>query len=109
MNLDKFKNLALEELVELKNEIEALIKNKQKEQKKNLINEFKEKAAKLGLSLEDVMGSETSKTRKSKGQKVAPKYKNPNDPSETWTGRGRKPKWVEEQLKKGKKLEDLAI
>jgi DNA-binding protein H-NS len=41
--------------------------------------------------------------------KVLPKYRNPDDPCETWSGRGRRPHWVREQLKKGKKIEDLSV
>lgn len=40
---------------------------------------------------------------------VAPKYANPADKTQTWTGRGRKPKWVVAALADGKTLEDLAI
>jgi DNA-binding protein H-NS len=40
---------------------------------------------------------------------VAPKYQNPNNLSEKWSGRGRKPKWVEEKLAQGRTLADLAI
>ncbi|RME59368.1 H-NS histone family protein [Candidatus Parcubacteria bacterium] len=40
---------------------------------------------------------------------VPPKYRNPDNPAETWTGRGRKPKWVEEALNQGKTLDDLLI
>jgi DNA-binding protein H-NS len=40
---------------------------------------------------------------------VAPKYRNPDNPAETWAGRGLKPRWVEAALKTGKKLEDFSI
>jgi DNA-binding protein H-NS len=40
---------------------------------------------------------------------VAPKYRNPANPSETWAGRGLKPRWLTAALKGGKKLEDFAI
>jgi DNA-binding protein H-NS len=40
---------------------------------------------------------------------VAPKYRNPDNPSETWAGRGLKPRWVVSALKAGHKLEDLLI
>jgi DNA-binding protein H-NS len=39
--------------------------------------------------------------------KVLPKYRNPAEPAETWSGRGKRPKWVIAQLKSGKKLGDL--
>jgi len=40
---------------------------------------------------------------------VAPKYRNPANPAETWTGRGRKPAWLERQLSAGRQLSEFAI
>jgi DNA-binding protein H-NS len=42
-----------------------------------------------------------------KGRKVAPKYRSPS--GETWAGRGARPKWMVEALKKGKKMESFLI
>ena len=41
--------------------------------------------------------------------KVAPKYRNPANPQETWTGRGRQPRWLAGETAAGKKLEDFLI
>jgi DNA-binding protein H-NS len=41
--------------------------------------------------------------------KVLPKYQNPKNPAETWSGRGKQPHWVQAQLKAGKKLEHFLI
>jgi DNA-binding protein H-NS len=41
--------------------------------------------------------------------KVPPKYRNPAKPTETWTGRGKQPRWMAELVKKGKKPEDFLI
>lgn len=41
--------------------------------------------------------------------KSAAKYANPDDRSQTYTGRGRRPKWLEARLKRGAKIEDFAI
>jgi DNA-binding protein H-NS len=46
---------------------------------------------------------------KMKGRKVAPKYRNPKNRSETWAGRGAMPRWMTAEIKKGKKREDFAI
>ncbi|BBU57903.1 MULTISPECIES: H-NS family nucleoid-associated regulatory protein [Mameliella] len=63
-----------------------------------------EKAAKeFGFSLDEVLDAGP------KGSKGAPKYANPADPSQTWTGRGRKPNWVIAALEEGKTLDDLAL
>jgi DNA-binding protein H-NS len=40
---------------------------------------------------------------------VAPKYRNPEVPAETWAGRGLRPRWLVAALKGGKKVEDFAI
>jgi DNA-binding protein H-NS len=41
--------------------------------------------------------------------KVLPKYQNPDRPFETWSGRGKQPRWVGAQLITGKKIEDLLL
>jgi DNA-binding protein H-NS len=38
---------------------------------------------------------------------VQPKYRNPEQPSETWSGRGKRPRWVDAQLRSGKRFEEL--
>jgi DNA-binding protein H-NS len=40
---------------------------------------------------------------------VAPKYRNPDNPAETWAGRGLRPRWLVAAMKGGKKLDDFAI
>src|ERR1700674_1269056 len=40
---------------------------------------------------------------------VFPKYRNPAQPSETWAGRGKQPRWLSAQLRSGKKLDDFRI
>jgi len=47
-----------------------------------------------------------------KGRKlgaVAPKYRNPANPKETWTGRGKQPRWLAAETGKGRKLEEFLI
>jgi DNA-binding protein H-NS len=51
----------------------------------------------------------TGRGSKLKGQKVKPKYRNPDKRSETWTGRGRMPLWMAALVKKGKKPNDFLI
>jgi H-NS histone C-terminal domain len=40
---------------------------------------------------------------------VFPKYRNPAEPSETWAGRGKKPRWLTAQLKSGKRIDGFRI
>ena len=41
--------------------------------------------------------------------KVLPKYRNPKNPAETWSGRGKQPRWLTAQLRSGKKVKDFLI
>jgi len=49
------------------------------------------------------------KPHSSAGTKVAAKYRNPDNPAETWSGRGQHPKWMVKAMAGGKKREDFAI
>jgi DNA-binding protein H-NS len=40
---------------------------------------------------------------------VFPKFRNPDDPSETWAGRGKQPRWLRKQLRSGKRIDDFRI
>lgn len=48
------------------------------------------------------------KAGKSTG-KVAPKYRNPDNPAETWTGRGKQPRWLAAHTGSGRSLDEFAI
>jgi DNA-binding protein H-NS len=54
-------------------------------------------------------GVNKRRVSKMKGRKVAPKYRNPKNRSETWAGRGAMPRWMAAEIKKGKKREHFAI
>ena len=41
--------------------------------------------------------------------KVLPKYRNPKNPAETWSGRGKQPRWLTAQLRSGKTVKDFLI
>lgn len=122
---------------EMKAELEALqqqIEQKEFQDKVSALtasSEFKAVArqvSRLGLSAEEVAGLLSTsggakpKTRvprkkavakaKAKAKpkmKVKPKYRNPDNAKETWTGRGKQPRWVGAAISSGKTLDDLLI
>lgn len=50
-----------------------------------------------------------AKAARKPGKKVAAKYRNPANPKETWSGRGKQPRWLAALTAKGKKQEDFLI
>lgn len=62
-------------------------------------------------TVRSVKGARKARTS-TKGRKlgkVAPKYRNPANAKETWSGRGKHPRWMAALIKKGKKAEDFLI
>lgn len=61
-----------------------------------------------GLDYAELMEHATAARRKKRG-KVKSKYRNPKNPGETWSGRGRQPRWFAAAIKAGKKESSLLI
>ncbi|MDA7426451.1 H-NS histone family protein [Thalassococcus lentus] len=102
MNID-LETLSRDELQKLIKDAEKALKSVDARRKAEAKRAAEKAAKEFGFSLDEVMGATV------KGSKGAPKFANPADASQTWTGRGRKPNWVVEALKSGKSLEDLAL
>jgi DNA-binding protein H-NS len=96
------------ELRELRDRVDTAMIAAQAAEKKALREELEELATRRGLSIADVFGPQKS-NGKTTGMKVAVKYRNPKDPSQTWTGRGRQPTWLVEAQKKGQKIESFLV
>jgi len=93
------------ELVALRDDIDRVIADKAAAGKEALKQKFAEMAKSHGLSLDEIVGGR----RKSKGL-VAVKYRDPNNAGNTWTGRGRMPRWMVAATKGGKaKREDFLV
>ncbi|HEX8978757.1 MAG TPA: H-NS histone family protein [Parasulfuritortus sp.] len=101
------KTLSIAELKTLQDEISIEVELRQKEERQKLLQEFRDKAKSLGVSLEELMSGQKGKTRAA--GKVAAKYVHPADASLTWTGRGKRPRWVAEWLDSGKSMDDLKV
>ena len=104
------KGMTEKQLLKLKSDVEKRL-NTLASTKIEDARKAAEKAAKsYGVDLADILEAPTKKRKSpTKGKKVAPKYKNPDDASQTWTGRGRQPLWVKAALDGGKTLDDLKI
>ena len=98
------KTMSLDKLVKLKDQVEAALASKVTEQRRALESEL----SKLGR-FSGGPGRPKGLGRGGVRGAVAPKYRNPDNPSETWAGRGLKPRWLAAAIKEGKKIEDFAI
>ena len=97
-NIDK---MSYAELLKLQERIEAAISAKRSEDAAATKEQLHEKA---GFDLSELFGK-----RRGKRGPASVKYRNPKDTSQTWTGRGRKPNWIVDAVKKGAKLDSFAV
>lgn len=104
MDLDLNK-LSLKELRDLQSQVAKAISGFEDRRKREALAELEEKAKAMGFSLAELTGVTAGRKR---SPSVA-KYANPADKSDTWSGRGRKPRWFSDALAKGKKPEEMAI
>lgn len=105
VNVDK---MSLKELVELEAKVSKAIAAARDRERVELKRKVAELAETHGFSVNELFGAARTGRGKVKSVGIA-RYANPDDSSDTWTGRGRKPNWLLERLKKGAKLEDFAI
>jgi DNA-binding protein H-NS len=102
MESNAFKSMSIDELWSLHEEVSSTLAHKIEEEK-----------AKLEERLSRIEGITRNATRPDRPRrpypKVFPKYQNPKNPAETWSGRGKQPRWVQAQLKAGKKLDHFLI
>jgi len=98
----------LAELKGLQTAIEKEVKIRQKQEVTKAREQILAIAQGLGVSVEELVANGGAKSDGS-GKKVQPQYQNPADNAQTWTGRGRQPKWIAEGLAGGKSLDDFKI
>lgn len=101
-------SLDINALQELTKKATALIEKKQQEKIQDTYNQIIMLAEEVGMSIEELIAYGQDHQVAAK-RTVAPRYRHPDDVSQTWTGRGKKPRWVVEALEQGKTLDDLSI
>lgn len=101
IDLDK---MSLKELRDLRSRLDRAISSYEDRKRREALSAIEDAAREHGFNLAELTGGKPRRIGT-----VPPKYANPDDPTMTWTGRGRKPRWVQENLDGGKQLEDLLI
>lgn len=96
--------LSLDELKALKKELEKAIQTFESRKRKEALAAAQAAAREAGFSLSDLMDG-TKKTKPS----APAKFRHPENPELTWSGRGRQPTWYKELVEAGKSQDELLI
>ena len=99
--------LSLDELKALRKDIDKAIANYEKRKRQEALAAAEAAASASGYSLSELLGD--VKAGKGKGAVNPPKYRHPENPELTWTGKGRQPSWIKDAVDAGKPLDDFLI
>src|SRR5215469_15663799 len=93
--------MSIDKLSKLRSQIDAVLSSKVIEARRAVQGQLGKLDRLGGLRVKGIRGGVRGP--------VAPKYRNPANPAETWAGRGLKRRWLAAALKSGKKLEHFSI
>lgn len=96
-------NWSAAELLEAQKGVEIELKSRSKTAIKEAKKEILDVAKRHGLKIEDIISAQSTK------EPVAVKYRNPDNPEQTWTGRGKKPTWLNQAMREGYELSDFKV
>jgi DNA-binding protein H-NS len=104
MKESQLEKMSLKDLKVLRNKVEKAIRSRHDRERAELRTRMKQMAEHAGFSLSDLFGGKAGK----RGP-VSAKFAHPDNPSLTWSGRGRMPKWLSEKVKAGASPQDFRI
>jgi DNA-binding protein H-NS len=96
-------SMSVAKLQDLRSKVDAAISEKVSARRRELETQLSD------LARHDPRETRTSARARGALRPVAPKYRNPKDPSQTWAGRGLQPLWLRDALKSGKRIESFLI
>lgn len=106
------KKMNRKDLEKLARDVDKALEKLRKQDIKKLRSEMEKLAASHGVSVEDVMGGTARakvSAKKAPKAKSAPKFANPANPAQTWTGKGRQPDWFKSAVAAGTSPDSMAI
>lgn len=104
-DLDK---MGKDDLEKLRDDVDQLLQDLREQELKSVRAEMEKLAAAHGLSVDDVFGGKRG-GKKGPSSKSAPKFANPEDKTQTWTGKGRQPEWFKSAIAAGASPDSMAI
>lgn len=103
-------SMSVDEMWQLHEEISRVLSVRLTSEKRELEKRLTQlRREKETQQLEPVDTQSGGHRERRKYPRVFPKYRNPNEPSETWSGRGKQPRWLAAALKTGHAIEEFVI
>ena len=106
-----FDGMSVDEMWRLHEEISRVLSVRLTSERRELENRLAQlrRENEIRRSAQSETSSATLQSTKRKYPRVFPKYRNPKEPSETWSGRGKQPRWLAAALNAGHTIEEFLI
>lgn len=107
-----FDTMSVDEMWQLHEEVSRVLSTRLTAEKRELekrLAQLRREADPGASASGELHAGKEGPRRRRKYPEVLPKYRNPNQPFETWSGRGKQPRWLSAALKHGQKLEEFEI
>ncbi len=105
MGRPDLEKMDLDELKRLQKDVAAAIATYQERQREEARALLEKQAREMGFKLEELAVPASRR----KGRASPARYRHPENPTLTWTGRGRRPNWITAALEEGRTLEDMQV
>jgi DNA-binding protein H-NS len=101
---------SIEELKELVDKAKKEVATKEQNRVQQIRNQIEQLAGELDMTVEELMHYDGRRKPKVGVKPVGKiKFQNPANPNQTWTGRGKRPRWLQDALDEGANLEEFAL
>lgn len=104
----KLDKLSRKELEALRADVDEAIVQRRKSEKQEALAAAQKAAAEYGFSLDELTGRKGGRGG-AKASSAEPKYMNPDNPTQTWTGKGRQPNWFKAAIEAGTPAKKMEI
>jgi len=104
-----FDAMTVDELWQLHEKLSHTLSVRLTSEKRELENRLAQLRREKEMRPSEVVDAQATPRERRKYPKVLPKYQNPDEPFETWSGRGKQPRWLTAALKTGHKIEEFVI
>ena len=103
------KAMELPALLELQTSLTAEILDKQNQARASFVDEMRQLAASRGLQLSEFVDIKRGKVARARSSSSEIKYRDPDNPANVWSGRGRLARWLQEKVDAGRNKEDFRV
>ena len=104
-----FDGMSVDELWQLHEELSQVLSVRLTSEKRELEKRLAQLRREKESRQSEIVDARNPPRERRKSPRVFPKYRNPEQPSETWSGRGKQPRWLTAALKRGHKIEEFVI